>query len=246
MVIYDGPSLFTGQPIVAILTGIDKASKNDKTGDMLQSWILAKDEAPNVLVREGRDEVICGDCRFSSGRGCYVRTGEAPLSVWRAYHRGAYDAIPGDLAAIATVGSGRAVRIGSYGDPAAVPVEIWESLASMARMHTGYSHAWRRLSDRRWRKLVMASVELPEDALRASLLGWRTFRVSDEADRLSCEMTCPASKEAGKRLSCESCHSCDGTETAGLSRKNVHIMLHGATSKRASRAIAAARYEAIQ
>ena len=232
--------MFDGKDIVVVVTG---GSKNVKTGAMLQTWILSVDGAPNALVRSGEDYTVCGDCPFAGGRGCYVRTGEAPLSVWRAFHRGSYANIAGDLAAIAALGRGRMVRLGSYGDPAAVPVDIWEAFASESSAHTGYTHAWRRLQDRRWRRLLMASCELPADALRASLLGWRTFRVSDEMDarRMPGEMTCPASAEAGKVRTCSDCHACDGTRGEGLTRRDVTIQLHGATTKRARASIASLR-----
>lgn len=35
------------------------------------------------------------------------------------------------------------VRIGSYGDPAAVPTRVWEELVKNARNFTGYTHQWR-------------------------------------------------------------------------------------------------------
>lgn len=246
MVIYEGPSMFDGQNIVVIVTGIAAASSNAKTGSMLQTWILAADDAPNALVREGRDSIVCGDCVYRAGSGCYVRTGEAPLSVYRAFRRGSYQSVSGDLAAIAALGSGRIVRLGSYGDPAAVPVEIWESLASLSSAHTGYTHAFRRLTDRRWRGLLMASCDLPSDRVTASLLGWRTFRVSDEVDaaRQKGEMTCPASAEAGKVRTCAACHACDGTRGGGLTTKDVTIRLHGSASKRARATIAGLRVQA--
>jgi len=240
--------MFDGANIVVIVTGLETASANAKTGSMLQTWILSADDAPNALVREGRDSSVCGDCAYKSGNGCYVRTGEAPLSVYRAFGRGSYQSIAGDLAAIAATGADRVVRIGSYGDPAAVPVEIWEALASRSQAHTGYTHAWRRLADRRWRGLLMASCDLPADRVTASLMGWRTFRVSDDVDaaRQAGEMTCPASAEAGKVRTCADCHACDGTRGDGLTRKDVTIQLHGSASKRARATIASLRMQQAQ
>ena len=34
------------------------------------------------------------------------------------------------------------IRLGSYGDPAAVPIEIWDNLCSVAANYTGYTHQW--------------------------------------------------------------------------------------------------------
>ena len=58
-------------------------------------------------------------------------------------------------------------------------------------------------------------------------MGWRTFRVAmpGHIDRLPKEAVCPASAEAGKKLSCETCRACDG---AGTGKKgSVVIKAHG-------------------
>lgn len=233
-VLYRGPSLFDGREIVVVATG---KSRNRKTADVLQTWILLVDGAPQDNVRSGDDASICGDCVFRSGNGCYVLVHNAPRSVHDAWSRGRYEDISGDLAAIARVGAGRVVRLGAYGDPVAVPEEIWQALVSQSSAHTGYSHAW-RAAPRAFRSLVMASCETEHDRVTASLRGYRTFRVSDDGRRAPGEMTCPASKEAGARLSCSDCHACDGARGQGLTTRDVAIRLHGSRSNRARRAIA--------
>jgi hypothetical protein len=40
VIFYRGPSQLTGDPIVAVLTGLVTRSSNAKTGPMLQTWIL--------------------------------------------------------------------------------------------------------------------------------------------------------------------------------------------------------------
>ena len=57
-VIYDGPSLIDGQPIVAIATYSDR---NTKTGQVLQTYILCKDIDPRLASKKGLDVSICGD-----------------------------------------------------------------------------------------------------------------------------------------------------------------------------------------
>lgn len=238
-VLYHGPSLFDGQDIVVIAT---LTSRNAKTSDMVQTWILSTRSAPNTLVRAGDDATICGDCIFRGGNGCYVRVDNAPRSVYQAWRRGRYEDISGDLAAIAGVGDGATVRLGAYGDPVAAPEEIWSALVSRSIAHTGYTHAW-RVAPRAFRALVMASCDTESDKVRASLRGFRTFRVSDgtDANRLRGEMTCPASAEAGHKRSCADCHACDGARGAGLTTRDVTIRLHGALASRARRAIARKR-----
>ena len=46
VVIYDGPSLIDGKPILCILTVLIRKSKNPKTVNMLQTWIVRKDIHP--------------------------------------------------------------------------------------------------------------------------------------------------------------------------------------------------------
>ena len=80
-VIYEGPSLIDGAPIVVIATGLVRKSRNPKTGWMIQTWIMRADIAPNIALRKRLDRSVCGDCSFASGNGCpssvaWVVTGE--------------------------------------------------------------------------------------------------------------------------------------------------------------------------
>src|SRR5215471_15345831 len=95
VVLYDGASLLDGSPIVAIATGLDRPSTNPKTGTMIQTYILAREQTPLEALRSGSDRSVCGDCPFSSlANGgiatCYVNVAQGPQSVYRAYLRGAY------------------------------------------------------------------------------------------------------------------------------------------------------------
>ena len=145
-IIYEGQSLLDNKPIVVV--AIPKSS-NDKTGDMLQTIIMRSDIDPITASRTGEDYSICGSCvhrgiphNGKSGgakkRSCYVML-LMVLSVYKAYKKGNYRRIQGHDA-IASIGLGLMVRLGTYGDPAAVPSYIWESLLSDAEGHTGYSH----------------------------------------------------------------------------------------------------------
>ena len=133
-VLYRGKSLLDGSPIVVVVTGLAKASANSKTGDMLQTWIIREDMTPQEAVKTGADSAICGDCPLrgvnGKDRGCYVTVHQAPLSVYKAFHKGNYPEL--SLNEIREAGAGRMVRLGSYGDPAAVPVSIWKMLTSNA------------------------------------------------------------------------------------------------------------------
>lgn len=235
-VIYDGPSQIDGQRIVAIVTGIKKRSSNAKTGGMVQTYILRPDMSPIDASRTGADVSICGDCQHrgvadgtkAKGRTCYVFLGQGPLSVWRAYQRGVYMAAPADV--VAMLVEGRMVRLGTYGDPAAVPAGVWQALIAMAKGHTGYTHQWQSLAATGrgavYASLTMASADSPEEMELARALGWRTFRVRTAKQGLEQgEAACPASEEAGRKLTCDTCGACNG---AGTGRKgSIAIIAHG-------------------
>ncbi len=227
IILYDGPSQIDGKPIVVILTGLVRGSANPKTGTMLQTWILRKDVHPMDAMVTGEDESICGDCihrpkKHEDGtftRSCYVLP-FGPNGVWEAFHRGIY--VPYQPARHNRL-MRRAIRFGSYGDPAAAPYSLWSKLARLATRRTGYTHAW-RYCDQRFAKLVMASCEHESDANEASSKGWRTFRVKMADDRtMANEIVCPASKEAGQKRTCLSCAACKGSGNG----RNVVIDVHG-------------------
>lgn len=256
-IIYRGPSQLNGSPIVVIVTGLASKTANTKTGDMLQTWILREDVAPNEAIKTGQDAAICGDCphrgvwsategKWTQKRTCYVKVFQAPLSVWKAYKRGNYRDLTGmhDAATeTAMLGSDRVVRLGSYGDPMAVPLHVWESLTSRASAWTGYTHQWRTLADAidpepeyweearsptltAWQRLVMASADTESDAVDAAWNGWRYFRVMPKGDEplFFAEVRCPASREAGAKTQCASCKLCMGTTSKA--RKSIAINIH--------------------
>lgn len=235
-VIYSGPSRIDGAPIVVVAV---PASSNTKTGAMLQTYILRKDINPLEANKTGADYSICGDCKLrgkptndpnkkqATERGCYVLLGQGPLNVWRSYNRGIYGELK-TAGEIADFGAGAVVRLGTYGDPAAVPNEIWDALLRRAVSHTGYSHQGSKgLSDF---SRCMVSADNLEQARDAWAIGNRTFRViSDisEVDRKN-EILCPASREAGYRTTCKACKLCGGNK---IRAKSVAIVKHGSGAK---------------
>ena len=133
-IIYEGPSNFDHSPVVAIAS-VGK-SVNRKTGNMVQVWILPQKVRPSRAVMTGQDEGICNDCAFrpilarqarEGGNplaSCYVSTTNGgPNAVWHSYRSNRYEAFPWDDRSFAF---DRPVRIGAYGDPAAVPLRIWK------------------------------------------------------------------------------------------------------------------------
>lgn len=224
-VVYSGPSAIDGSPIVVIVTGIKQASRNTKTGAMLQSYILRADMHPIEAVRSGADVSICGTCKHrgdgtGKGRSCYVTLAHGPAWVWRSWQRGAYEVM--NPAAAGMLLAGRMIRLGTYGDPAAAPLEVWQKLVAFAEGWTGYTHRSAELGGE-WQQLLMASADTLDEAKAAQDAGWRTFRVG--AGTVYGEVRCPASAEAGRKTVCADCRACMGL--AGKARASIVIAPHG-------------------
>lgn len=225
-VIYDGPSMIDGERIVVIVNGVT-GSRNVKTGKMVQTYIIRPDMHPLEAVRQGADKSICGNCPMrGDGTGkdriCYVTLIHGPAVTYKSYVRGIYPvATPDEVASLI---AGRMVRLGTYGDPAAAPIEVWQALVSQAEGWTGYTHQWRTI-DTSWAKLVMASADSIADMFEAQKYGYRTFRVGAVGALAGKEINCPASKEAGELTKCIACKLCMGSTSK--SPKSIQIAPHG-------------------
>jgi hypothetical protein len=222
-IIYNGPSLLDGKPIVVIATF---SNRNTKTGAVVQTYILRSDINPLEASKTGEDFSICGDCpmrgevttdpqrKQAKGRKCYVNLGQGVLIVYKSFLRGVYQ--PADPA---TIGHGRFVRVGTYGDPAAVPQRVWELLLSDADGFTAYTH------QKPWRpEIAMQSADSHAEAVMHWKENRRTFRVIADLGELdkANETICPASKEAGRRVQCAECRLCAGFKQA----KSIAIVEH--------------------
>jgi hypothetical protein len=234
-ILWEGFSPVDGTPIVCILTGLTDSSANEKTGRMLQTWILRKDIAPHHAIKAGLDYAICGNCphrQWNNVEGeliaaqgsCYVRAYKAPYAVWNCYANGSgYAPIGDDWGLLA----GTALRMGSYGDPAMIPASIWLQAIGAAATHTGYTHQWRQPFAQDLKGLVQASCDGMADYLESTAHGWKTFLVKPAGTPDPAGMVhCAASKEKGQKTTCVTCHLCDGVSA------NVVIDAHGAKGKR--------------
>lgn len=235
VILWEGPSRIDGQPIVAIATNITTKSANSKTGAMVQTFILRQDIHPWEAIQTGADHSICGNCQHrldpvTGKRVCYV-VPNSFMSVWNAYKRGSYRfATPDELRSLF---AGKAVRLGAYGDPAAVPLDVWQAVVSEAATWTGYTHQWRDAGNADYRHLLMASCELAMDVRAADRRGWRAFWVESPDGDPTLDgtevpaMRCPASKERqavnrdGVPVQCVTCGACAGTS----SRNKRHIII---------------------
>ena len=210
-ILWEGKSRIDGSPITAVAT---MKSANDKTGNMVQVWILRSDINPIEACQTGKDFAICGNCpqRHALNGGCYVNVKNAPRSVYASLKKGNYTKGIPDF-------SGRVVRLGAYGDPAAVPMKVWDKVLKGVKKFTGYSHQWKRFPA--ITKYCMASVENQPDTIKAQSKGMRTFRILGNEDiKLKTEMAC---LNATKGLQCIDCGLCNGANK----RKSIVIHGHG-------------------
>lgn len=227
VIFYHGPSAFDGRRIVAIATGITIPSHNQKTGPMIQTWILRPDVPPQEAARMGADFSVCGACPLRGNgrqRSCYVNLQRGPRQVRERYLGGAYETVDRISWSWA---ANRTIRFGSYGDPAAVPSEVWFKLAAVCRGWTGYTHHWEQARHQQLRWLLMASVDSPEESWRARSLGWRTYRIRLPNEQLlPFESVCPASLEAGVKTTCQECAQCNGAQAVEV-RRDYAVIAHG-------------------
>ena len=232
VIAYRGGSLLDGETrVVVLLTGLHGNSDNRKTGRVVQAHILVDERRPADAARDGTDAAICGDCprRRTPERGttCYVSLAMGYPQIGEKLIANEYPRVSGAEAAEFVAGS--FVRIGAYGDPAAVPVGFWMQLAGRSSAWTAYTHQWRVAPE--LRPIAMASVESESERAQARMAGWRTFRVrgAEPVEALAVgEMMCPASVEGGKRQECATCRMCSGLASPG---RDVAIIDHSVKAR---------------
>jgi hypothetical protein len=221
MEIWRGPSRIDGRPIVVILTGL-LASANRKTGAMLQTYILLQDIDPIRAVAEGLDVSICGGCihrknRKTGKRSCYVNLGKGPRGVFKSWAGGNIRAV--GLDKVAELARGSMVRLGTYGDPAAVPAYVWRELLTLAAGWTGYTHQSASPKFRDVLEWCQVSADLVDDAIAARRAGIGSFRVllpSEEPQPF--ETLCPSTSG----VQCIDCGAC-----SGFTGESIAIPVHG-------------------
>lgn len=247
-ILYRGPSVITGRPIVvAFYTG----TKNRKVGAAPSISILP--DAPTYREAFKDAPSVCGGCPFL---GAMHPTGEkrqqGPCYAWalsmpiasqlKAVQAGRYvEGEPGWILAEAHLRAHapRIIRVATVGDSAAVPRWVWDRLRAACPDGTtpqNYTHQWRRADAQHLRTWTMASVETEEDAARAHAMGWRTFRARlEDAPATDAEKVCTYEAE---KLTCSACRACDGQSDAPSIVTTVHG--NSNTARKARTVVAAA------
>lgn len=251
IVIYSGPSMLDGSPIVVLAS---TGSSNVKTGQMVQTWIMRGDRHPSDISATKDDSSVCGMCprRHALGGDCYVQIVHAPRSVWESWDRqgrpGTNWTEQGAILPLQQDARDHGLRIGSYGDPMAVPFTVWADLidALAPSKIVGYTHQWNRAwsfvttpgsvsrhtpESYEWFKgNVMASVDSVAEAVLARSLGWRFFLATDSNDpQIDRVIQCPATRDQNP-LTCRTCGICNGAQGKST-RASVYLLEHGMRSQ---------------
>jgi len=259
--VWEGPSPRDGQMVIVLVSGLGATlaqlaegkakSINRKTGAMLQVAILLRDVSPedasSPRLDLGLDEGICGGCSLrplifakiksegllpKGAKPCYVKKTQHGLSgMWESFHRGNAPHCDPDVVAKFAMHYSMSFREGTYGDPAFVPIELWETLSpDSLPIGTSYTHDWQNPESQEMAQRAMASID-PIMAMtqgttslelkrQANALGFRTYRVITEGDKLdSDEIICPEQSTNGQ-VQCIDCGLCSGQR---LNAKNIAI-----------------------
>jgi len=237
VVLYHGVS--NGENVVCIATGIAEPSSNEKTGPMVQIWILNSDVSPIEAIKSGKDVGVCFNCIHRGGT-CYVNAAQGPNSIYNSYKNGNYPSIckegtdftTGNVADIYlkngywNLFQSSHVRFGAYGDPVVIPLPIIEKITSICKGWTGYTHQWKDTKYSAYSKYLMASVDMPNQYAQAKSLGWRSFRVTyDWFVKAPTEQACLNSRDGTQ---CIDCLQCCGTSK---NDKDIYIKVHGLKHK---------------
>ena len=229
-VFYRGPSELDGSPIIGV--AIVK-SRNIKTGDMVQTWILPDGGMlPTDAMRDGADAGCCGDCplrgefdgdgnRIKGSRICYVH----PQGINTTYAHNAHrDVVTPEEYADKIRTIGKPIRLGAFGEPPAIPFDVWEPMLYMLQDTglgwTGYTHQWRRSEFECWQDYLMASIQDVDEILEnhPTPNRWRWFRANTDGPVKGSEILCP--NTANKDVKCTDCLLCVGNSKTAKSIYN--------------------------
>lgn len=207
VILWRGNSAMDNTPIVLVATKFDAGSDNEKTGAMVQTFILPDPIAAGISVNGSNPAKIvdwlkstgaisiCGDCphawqfnpetnQYEKG-SCYVREYQSPAAILGAVYRGSYPIAGIDFPTewIPFLAVGLMVRLGSYGDPAACDPQTVKAFVSRAIGRTGYTHMWKskyetaKANALSLSAVVMASCDNEGESETAKQLGFRSFIV---------------------------------------------------------------------
>jgi hypothetical protein len=212
-----------------VIVNFQFKTTNRKTGAMVQNYFIPTEWIEsNEPIENLSDKAICFNCDHNreNKNDCYVPKGLGLLGLIgkvKSLRRMGSEKIPYLTAEIETKLlkklDNKPLRFGSYGEPVLLGEDLVQKISEKVDFWTGYTHEWHKNP---WaKKYFMASVENDLIDKAAKNMGWRTFYAGDPV--ASENVTCPASKEAGRKSTCENCRLCMGTTSKA---KSVKIKIH--------------------
>ena len=179
-----------------------------------------------ALLKRIEDKRAKGLNSINIDRECYVLVFQAPLAVYKCWKKGGYPTLTPKQAQKRL--AYKKVRLGSYGDPVHVPLEVWTTILKFTLGTTGYTHQWKNLEYIGYSKYLMASVDTSEEMFQANVLGYRTFRVRKKNEEVQPnEVGCLSDRNARgtkKLVSCVDCMMCSGLTSKVT--KDISIIQH--------------------
>jgi hypothetical protein len=212
-----------------LIVNFQFSTSNTKTGALIQNYIIpASWLETDAKISTLSDADVCFDCEHSKSKKktCYVRKKQSEMglaSKVRSLRKLGLENIPElspeSEADLLDAIAGKGIRFGSYGEPILLGEALISKISKRAKFWTGYTHQWHKNA---WAKdYFMASVESELISRAAQNSGFRTFFVGDPKGKNY--VTCPASKEAGNKTTCDNCKLCMGTQSKA---KSVKILKH--------------------
>jgi hypothetical protein len=209
-----------------VITGFKAKSVNRKTGEMIQTYLLDKETLttePKVFGAK------CAGCPMVSK--CYVSNDKMSVrrTVKKLLNGEACSYKFSTLDEVLPLLRGERVRLGTYGDPSALPLHDLQKICKTSDGWTGYTHFFREI-DSDYSLYLMASVESLEGELLAHSLGYLTFRVllkedeNLEVTKKSIQCLNVENDKTLVSLQCVDCLICSGTK--GRGKKSVYIEEH--------------------
>lgn len=218
-----------------------KKSETDKlageTSLIMQTYHFSMDQILEKNIKN--DSGTCFDCPFSFNQnkgnsgGCYTHSGMIFLglcakvkSLNKLLLAGKIPSFSNDIINDIRKKASRLnidlLRLGTYGEAVAMPLNFISQLIPLAKKHTAYTHRWHLEEYQKYSAYFMASTDNSILSRIAKDKGWRVFEVGENSDSIQCLSDPKLPKE--QRVNCARCGLCSGNK---LQAKSIYIFNHG-------------------
>jgi hypothetical protein len=203
----------------------------ESSSRILQTYSFSINQIMNKSLIDDKD--VCFNCPFSynqnNGRsgGCYTHKGLLSFGLKSKMNRlnklllagkiqKGYFGIFEKIYKYSQKYPIKFARFGTYGEPTLLPIELMQSLSTLVKKYSGYTHQWDKVN-KDYSKFLMSSVHNIFEVNIAKSLGYRSFLVgNNKPDNF---VLCPSSSTIAKdnKVSCSNCGLCSGTNVKGKS-----------------------------